>query len=194
VNTLTFSLADILDEGSAVEATVTADEIRPEGAADLGLGPVAVRGELIRSDDMAYFRGEVETAYRGPCDRCVKEVEWPFTQKVLWTFIPRLKADVEEEWEVGGTVQSDGTVTTTVGFDGTEVYLGLQVWEELALSAPIKFPPLAEDQRCCAVCGEDVEQMAVAQGHTDDEEHLTDNGFAALKDLFPDETPKAGKE
>ena len=181
MNTLKVPLVEISEEGIEIETTLSADAIRPKDASELALGPVSIRGRLSGGEGIYVFRGTLSGTYQGPCDRCIRDVEWPFTLTVQWTFMESDPAIPDDEWE-SGLEQEDGSIASTAAYSGVELDLGKQAWEEIVLAMPSKFPPLDASMTRCSVCGEEIAAMLRPE---DKEEELTNRGLQGLKEMFP---------
>ena len=185
-------LSAITESGVIIDVTVPTAQLQPQGAAPVPARTVCVEGMLQHVGDEYLFTGTVAGTYEHPCDRCLDEVSQPFDVAVLWSF-----------YAGGGVEQPFGEITdeeleqeelSTIGFEGTEIRLGPQVWEELVLNAPLKYLCSETCAGLCPGCGANLNRDTCACPKGTEEETMENAGLKALGKLFPNLRPKDPEE
>jgi len=190
VNRLRISLASMSEEGVCVDAVVPAADLRPKGAESLPVDRVAVHGLLEATGGSYLFRGTVSGHFDVPCDRCLEPAQAPFDIEVAWEYEPGVpeppvaddvqeEEDDDEDFEGGSTPAEDSGLYF---FEGSEIDLAPQVWEEVVLAAPSKVLCSPECAGLCPQCG--VNWNRTTCGCRVDNS-LENKGLAGLADLFP---------
>lgn len=198
MSALTVSLASVPEEGLPIDQTLSEAELRPEGAAELGLTTARVRGNLSAVDGHYIFLGTVSAVIAQSCDRCLCAVECPYDASVVWDFEPgpplrpwEERPDETRDDEDHDPVAEDERRTGR--FSGETLDMAPLAWEDLVLAAPSKFLCTEECQGLCPHCGANlneapcgcVDEAGPAGGTT---------GLKALGELFPDLRPGNDKE
>jgi len=175
---LSVPLASITENGVTVDETVSADELRPEGALELPVPSVRVRGTLQRISDEYLFRGAVAGTFVHPCDRCLAPAQVTFDTEVLWSFEPG-SADVAAEEALDAKTQDDKV--STYLFEGNEIDLAPLVWEEMSLAVPAKYLCREDCAGLCPQCGANLNMGPCA---CPAEQSMENKGFAGLDTLL----------
>jgi uncharacterized protein len=169
-------------------------EVRPEGVAETALKRVEVEGTLSAIDTDLIFRGRVAGDFEEACDRCLEPAKVRVEQEVTWLFSPGAapepvrKADEDEdEDEFDAPLDSERVRY----FDGEEVDLAPEVWEEMMLAAPAKYYCRDDCKGLCPSCGKNWNTGACKCAQQEEVNH---SGLAALKDLFPNLPSQAAEE
>ena len=185
MSALRIAIATLADEGVSIDSEVDGNSLRPEGAGEIGIGPVKIQGELSPLDDEFLFQGFVSATYTGTCDRCLEPVTKAYTSDVVLTFVPG-SPDADDD-ELDG-VDADETATF---FEGPELDLGARTWEELVLAQPSKMLCRESCKGLCVTCGENLnEGPCGCRADKEDEERTpTRKSLAGLGELFPDLKP-----
>lgn len=177
------------DEGLTFDAEIPGAELRPEGAADLPLGSVRLKGTLSNNGDEFIVHGQLEGTYLGQCDRCLGSAEAPFRTEVIWVFTqgtePQPSEDFEDEEEADDP--DDGVMRCY--FDGSILDLRGAAWEEIVLGSPLKLLCSESCAGLCPVCGANLNETSCGCHTADDKESIANKGLKGLKDLFPDINP-----
>lgn len=163
-----------------IDVTIPASSLRPKDAADdVPVGDVVIRGTLQEVDNEYFFKGTVSGAYKHACDRCLEEATNPFELDVLWSFERGAQpvADVIEE-EI---VENSEDRLSTFTFEGNEIDLSAQVWEELVLAMPNKFVCQEDCKGLCPSCGINLNNSTCSCREKD----MENKGLAGLADLLP---------
>ncbi len=180
---LTVSLTAIASDGVNIDVTVAASSLRPNHTAeDVPVGDVTVQGCLQQVDSEYFFQGTLSGEYHRPCDRCLEQAVDPFAFDVIWSFeqgAPEPVTDVDEEEEDIELQVEDKLSTFT--FQGNEIDLSQQVWEELALAMPTKFLCQEDCKGLCPSCGINLNDNTCSCR----EESMDNKGLAGLADLLP---------
>jgi len=184
VDALRIPLTDITEHGFRVDRKVDIHALRPQGAEDLPLEQVSVRGSLTPMDNEFLFQGQVQGVFVHPCDRCLEEAQAPFAVEVVWTFsegpepepdegnFDGESEDIEEELDNAGE---------HFHFQGTEIDLSQCVWEEVSLAVPAKFVCRPECKGLCPRCGVNRNREQCSCRLEDEQEF---NPFRGLKGKF----------
>ena len=175
---LSVPLASITENGVNVDETVSTAALRPEGALELPVPRVHVRGTLQRVSGEYLFRGAVAGTFVHPCDRCLAPAEVPFETTVLWSFEPgQAESDAEDAWD--GETQDDRV--STYHFEGNEIDLAPLVWEEMSLAAPVKYLCREDCAGLCPQCGAKLNEGPCG---CPSEQNMQNKGFAGLDTLL----------
>jgi uncharacterized protein len=199
MSTLTVPVASVPEEGLPIDSTLSEEDVRPEGAARLGLTTARVRGNLSRVDGHYIFLGTVSGVLSQPCDRCLCAAESPFDASVVWDFEPGpplrpwedAPGEAREDDEDDETGEDDERRTGR--FSGDTLDMAPLAWEDLVLAAPSK---LLCDDACaglCPHCGANLNEGACGCVETTAPDG-GNTGLKALGDLFPDLKPGTDKE
>jgi uncharacterized protein len=170
---LRIPVTDIKDEGFPVDGAFSIEDVRPADAVPLSVSRAAIKGLLTLMGEEVLFRGRITGAFKQPCDRCLEEIELPFAVECTWFF----------EQDTGETEELDDEIYR---IDGETVDLGRYVWEELALSLPLRF--VCDDNLPCAN-RDRFRALADDEGAPE-----VASPFAKLKDLFPADGGDKNKE
>jgi len=187
VHKLSIPLPQVTAEGIRIHAVVSAEELRPESAKGLALGPVTIKGCLSEMRAEYLFQGRVSGTYRHSCDRCLDAVEQPFDLEVMWAFSQGRQRDPLGESEANADEPDAGFST----FEGEAIDLRPQVWEEIALAAPTKYLCKEDCAGLCPRCGANLNRESCSCVQTDS---MANTGLAGLADLFPDLTPRRSED
>jgi len=177
-----------------VDITVPETGLRPEGAKALEIGLTRIQGRMSCVDPRFVFIGTLTGEYLRPCDRCLVATQVPFSLDVIWTFEqgPALGlAEAAAESDDDGFVDDE---SETVYFDGSEIDLASQAWEELVLFAPSKTLCDEDCAGLCPQCGANRNTAPCACGGEPPAAEFGNSGFSGLVNLFPDLDPKRSKE
>lgn len=188
---LKFPLSTLPGRGLFVDVVVTEDDLRPEGARDLSIGPVTVKGQLTEVDGHYLFRGDIEGEYRHMCDRCLGEAEVPFDVDVLWAFEPGEPS--EELSEEAEDLEEEVDRDRSRAFQGDELDLAPHVWEEIVLAAPSKFLCREDCAGLCPRCGSNLNRERCSCP-TEETGQFGNKGLQGLADLFPNLESKQDSE
>lgn len=178
-------MASITPGGITVDETLSEAEIRPEGAEAFLMGSVRVRGTLAEVSEKYIFRGVVSGTYTYPCDRCLEPADAPFRAEVVWFFSPGPPAR-----PAGDRAEEDAERLVVV-FEGNEIDLAPQVWEEAVLAAPSKFLCRPDCAGLCPQCGANLNRGTCVCRPNDS---IANKGLAGLSALFPEIKPNTSKE
>jgi len=194
VNTLTIVLNSISGHSFHIDETVDVKSLQPEGAADIPAESAHIWGDLVAIGEDYLFRGNLETVFVHECDRCLQQASMPLTQELCWNFERDPASALREagiDWESDDDLQDSAIARPIVN---EEIPLGLHLWEELALSVPVKFVCREDCRGLCPVCG-----LNLNDKHCDCEEKAKPGldsiqGLAGLVEKFPDLAPKKTTE
>ena len=189
---LSVPLSAITESGVIIDVTVPAAQLQPPDAAPAPVRTVRVQGTLQDLGDEYLFTGSVAGTYEHPCDRCLDEVSLPFDVPVLWSF--RAGGAAEEPFAEITDEELEQEELASFGFEGTEIRLGPQAWEELVLNAPLKYLCNETCAGLCPRCGANLNRDACACPKEVEEETMENTGLKALGKLFPNLRPKDPEE
>ena len=182
----------ITENGVIVDVTVPTAQLQPPGAASVPVRTVRVQGMLQHVGDEYLFTGTVAGTYEAHCDRCLDEVSQPFDVPVLWSF--RAGGAAEGPFAELTDEELEEEEMSTFGFEGSEIQLGPQVWEELVLNAPLKILCSETCAGLCPRCGANLNRDACACPKDAEVETMDNNGLKVLGELFPYLRPKDPEE
>lgn len=189
---LRIPLTGIPESGVRIDSIVPRAELRPDGADDLAVGVVRVSGTLQRSGEDYFFEGVVSGAFAHQCDRCLDEVVKELETPVAWLF--RRGADREPDLEILDSEEFEVEPEEELlvyGFEGHELDLAPQTWEELVLLAPVKYLCRSDCAGLCPRCGANLNRDTCGCSK---EEPMSNKGLADLGKLFPDLTRRPPEE
>ena len=187
VSILQYTLSQIPDEGLDIDETVTGEDVRPEGAKDIGLQSVRVEGRLLGVGDAWQFRGSVSGSLQGISDWTGETVTVLYQLRVEWYFVQGDAGD-EDGIEGGDAERDDGTITSTHVFVGETIDLAPAAWEEVVLSQPMTMP---WQQSTASGLGMDLTKEPYVSGSLRAEDTPPrETAFGKLAELFPDTKPK----
>ncbi len=198
VDSLKIPLSSVSELGFRVAAEADARLLQPHGAEALPLERVVLQGVMLPMGGGFLFQGRVSGVFVHPCDRCLVEARSPFEVEVAWIFTEGgapISSDADsDEGTVEAEVALEEEAEERFFFEGAEIDLAPQVWEEAALAAPVKFICRPDCQGLCPSCGvnRNVEQCSCREAG--DKEFGSNQGLAGLAELFPDLAPKRTKE
>jgi uncharacterized protein len=196
VEKLSVPLSAITESGVIIDVTVPTGRLQPPDAAPVPVRTVRVEGTLQRvaraRDDEYLFTGTVAGTYEHPCDRCLDGVSEAFEASVLWSF--RAGGAAEEPFAEITDEELEQEELSTFGFEGSEIQLGPQVWEELVLNAPLKYLCSETCAGLCPRCGVNLNRDACACPKDAEVETMENTGLKELGKLFPNLRPKDTEE
>jgi uncharacterized protein len=196
MDALKIPIATVTGPVLEVDAVVSGQELRPEGAAELALllGDVTVKGTLKEISEDYLFQGTVSGTYMGSCDRCLEAVVAPFSIDVLWNFAQGAELEgLQEFMSAEGEPDDYEEMDPLRAFAGNEINLAGHVWEEIVLDMPPKVLCGPACKGLCPRCGANLNDGPCACKPGDEPEASKESRFADLRDLFPDlgrETPE----
>jgi uncharacterized protein len=185
VSDLQIPLSAVPEEGFAVEAETSSADLRPEGAAELSMGPIRITGTLAGDGYEFVFNGRMTGTYLGTCDRCLGPAEVSFATQVLWVFAegsPVHPFDDSED-EENEDIADDGVIRAS--FEGNMLDLSAAAWEEAVLGAPLKLLCSDSCAGLCPVCGTNLNESRCDCAGQVNDTPFADTGLKGLKDLFP---------
>jgi len=189
---LRIPLASMGSDGFHVDACVSEEALRPEGARELSVRSVHVKGILKEVGTEYLFRGTISGAFSHSCDRCLAMAEHPFEFEAVWLFehgsTEETLEDIEGFEADEESIADDDRVRY---FQGGAIDLAPHVWEELVLVAPSKFLCGEDCRGLCEVCGANLNET---QCSCSERESSSNSGLAALADMFPDLRPESSEE
>lgn len=190
---LIIPLSQLAGEDVAVDAVVSAEELRPARAEELSLGPISVTGTVSEANGEYLFQGRVSGAYNHACDRCLEAAEQPFDLEVVWVFAQGATEPSAEDVEKGLEEEPDGSGGAGGLFPlaGDEIDLRAAAWEEIVLAAPTKFLCREDCAGLCPVCGINLNHASCSCQET---EAMSNSGLAGLANLFPELRPNRTEE
>jgi uncharacterized protein len=177
-----------------VDVTVPEVDLRPEGSKRLDIGETRIRGKMNALEPRYVFIGSLTGAYLRQCDRCLEKTEVPFTFEVIWSFEQGPASEFVETVSENDDEDFVNDESDTVLFDGSEIDLARQTWEELVLSAPSKTLCNENCAGLCPQCGANLNEGPCACGSEKPPAEFGNSGFSGLANLFPDLDPKRSKE
>lgn len=187
VSALRYLMTQLPEDGLEIDETVPGDDVRPDGARDVGLVSVRVNGRIQEVGDAWQFRGTLEGSLEGISDWTGETVRVPLNLRVEWYFVRGEPGD-EDLIEGGDAERDDGTITSTHAFQGDAIDLTLAVWEEIVLSQPMTMP---WQQSTASGLGMDLTKEPYVSGSLRAEEASPrETAFGKLAELFPDSKPK----
>lgn len=187
MSTLRYLLSHLTEDGLAIDETVQGEDVRPEGAPELGLESVRVHGRLLEMGDAWQFRGMLNGTLRGASDWTGETVSAPFEVRVEWYFVQGEPGD-EDLIEGGDAERDDGTITSTHAFQGETIDLAPAVWEEVVLAQPMTMP---WQQSAASGLGMDLTKEPYVSGSLRAEEASPrETAFGKLAEMFPEIKPK----
>ena len=140
------------------------------------------------------FIGTLTGSYLRQCDRCLAETEVPFTFDVIWSFEQGTPSEFVETVSEHDEEDFVDDESDTVLFEGGEIDLARQTWEELVLSAPSKTLCNEDCAGLCPQCGANRNEAPCDCGGENPPAEFGNNGLSGLANLFPDLAPKRSKE
>lgn len=170
----------ITEAGVTIHATVAVRDLQPSGALDIPVDTVTVSGHLQEVGEAYLFSGTVSGVFERPCDRCLEPAASPFRIEVLWDYRPGPSASAPAGLEM---TDEDEEPEDAFAFEGNDIDLAPQVWEELVLAAPAKLLCRTGCAGLCPRCGANLNRGRCACAATDAAEA---KGLGKLADLFPD--------
>jgi len=186
VSSLVISLPDLAEGGVHIHEIMDAGHVQTVDSEPLITNRVTIDGMFSGGDGTYFFDGAISGDYTGACDRCNEVVESPFNVRVRWTFMESDPDIPDDQWETGGAEDAQGVVSSTLAYQGEEINLMPQIWEEIVLARPSKYPPLSDNRQKCTVCGEDISELSYAPSEEQAQRPTTDSKFAGLRELYPD--------
>ncbi|MFO7974154.1 MAG: DUF177 domain-containing protein [Candidatus Hydrogenedentota bacterium] len=177
-----------------VDLTVQEENLRPEGAKGLGIGPARIQGKMTVVEPRYVFLGTLTGVYLRQCDRCLKETEVPFKFDVIWSFEQGMPSELVETVSEYGKEEFGEGDSETVFFEGSEIDLARPMWEELVLFAPSKTLCKEDCAGLCPHCGADLNTTLCSCQREESPEEFGNSGLSELASLFPDLAPKRSKE
>jgi uncharacterized protein len=146
-----FKINEIGDAGMALNLPVTAPwlaaecpdlEVRP------GPGGIALAGQLLRTGDDLFLRGDLRGVLEMPCARCLETARLPLAIPLSVTFFDREQAEEDDDGAAPG-----GDDVDVAYYEGDEVDLGPEVRDQILLALPVS--PLCSESclGLCPVCG-----------------------------------------
>jgi uncharacterized protein len=177
-----------------VDLTVQEEDLRPEGAKTLGIGPVRIHGKVEVVEPRYVFIGTLAGVYLRQCDRCLTETEVPFKFDVIWSFEQGAASEFVEAVSEYGERDRAEDDSETVFFDGSEIDLTYPAWEELVLLAPSKTLCNEDCAGLCPHCGANLNTTSCSCPREESLEEFGNSGLSGLANLFPDLDPKRSKE
>ena len=183
MNTLQVPLGSIEEHGLPVDATISGEDLRPEGAKEFPVGTVTVKGTLAPGDREYIFYGTVSGTINAPCDRCLEVAEQPFTSDVSWAFVHGApdRGDAAVEDEDAAEFEDDAAIP----FVGETIDLLPTVWEEVVLAMPAKVLCKDDCAGLCPRCGANLNRETCGCAAAKDVGQFSSKGLAGLKDLLP---------
>ena len=181
---LTFPLAGLLGEpaGTARSYEINGATIALPDGLEL-VEPLEGRVEITRTNRGVVVRADVDTAIKGECARCLRDIEVPISIELLEEALPSV--DPLGGGPLDVSVEPDVARLT----DHHELDLGAMVGEAISLAEPIAPLCEADCPGLCPTCGERLGPAHVA--HDEDE---IDPRLAALRALLETPTVDAGAE
>ncbi len=165
-------LSSIGTMAKELELSFEPNEIDLEGESLRLTQPAVLKGEMIRSDERAQFRGTIETEISHDCTRClepvVKKLEIPFTA----VFIDSGKQSTDYVAEV-----SDEALDESLAEDG-KIDMAEVVREQLLLVVPEQIFCREDCKGLCPQCGANLNLIDCKCADDD-----IDPRWAALKNL-----------
>jgi uncharacterized protein len=147
VSALMINLAQILEEGVALQAEIAPEFLQLSQLESDSVGPVHIRGRLTKVAEQIYFQGTISGVMALPCSRCLETMQSNFVSEVRVVFLPPAAAAVSEG-EESVTDELDIYV-----HDGMTIDLRPLVYDQVVLAFPIQ-PLCASDcAGLCQVCG-----------------------------------------
>jgi len=194
VSGLTILLSALERGEHEVAITVPEEELRPEGAKALDIGPTRIQGKMSIVEPRYVFIGTLTGVYLRQCDRCLTETEVPFKIDVVWSFEHGTGSDFVETVSGHGDEDLAKDESETVFFEGSEIDLSRQTWEELVLSAPSKTLCKESCAGLCPHCGTDLNTSSCTCQGKESPKDFGNSVFSGLANLFPYLDPKRSKE
>ena len=193
MDNLRIPLTAITETGVTIQALVPVAQLQPEGAEPIPAKAVTVYGVLQEIDGEYLFDGLISGAFEHACDRCLDPVSQPFEAAVLWNYQPGPAAASTDEIaeEALEDRDVDDEQLNTFPFEGNEIDLAPQVWEELVLAAPAKYLCRPDCAGLCPHCGINLNHETCA---CPKDETMAHKGLAGLADLLPQLKDKPPKE
>jgi len=188
VDEFKITLANVPDDGLALDATVPVAAFLDLGVEPLQLSPVAVVGTLKEAGGPYLFEGRICGTYVRACDRCLVEVTVPFETEVFWTFEEGPGPELSIEEMDQSTLEGEGD-SDAFAIQGGLVDLVPCVWEEIVLAYPARFVPCEDRPELEFECR--AEEFASLPGGSErsGDEEPENRGLAGLADMFPDLKP-----
>ncbi len=177
-----------------VDVTVPEAVLRPEGSPELGIGLTRIQGKMNVVEPRYVFIGTLSGVYLRQCDRCLVETEVPFAVEVIWSFEQGAASEPFEAVSERDDEDFASDESETVLFDGCEIDITRQTWEELVLSAPSKTLCREDCAGLCPQCGANRNEAPCTCGGEDLPKDFGNSGFSGLANLFPDLDPNRSKE
>ncbi len=178
----------------SIDTTVPESGLRPPEAKALEIGPVRIQGRITRVDHRFVFIGRLTGENRRPCDRCLAAAQVPFEFQVIWSFEPRPVGEPADYAVERAGDDVEDSESDTVYFDGSEIDLASQAWEELVLSAPSKTLCRDDCAGLCPHCGANRNTAPCQCAGEAPQAEFGNSGFSGLAALFPELDPKRSKE
>lgn len=191
MDTLRFLVSEITEQGIPCKTDVAVNTIQPPGVEGIPLEMVSVSGRIMRVGEDFLFQGHIRGVFVHTCDRCLERAEAPFEAAVLWSFVEGAAATLTEAWgECEDAENADSSVRRF--FQGPDIDLAPHVWEEVVLSAPVKYVCRDDCRGLCPHCGANLNYELC--DCVREEAMLSNSGLAGLADLFPNLARKESKE
>lgn len=190
---LKLPLSAFPERGLPIDVTVSEEEIRPEEAKDLSVGPVHVKGQLSKAADDYMFRGLITGTYHHTCDRCLDETEAPFAVDAVWVFTTDPSNGFGELSGEDEDLEEAEDSAFPLLIQNEEVDLRPLVWEEIVLNAPSKYLCREDCAGLCPQCGSN-RNREECRCSPEAEVKPPHSGLARLAEILPDLTKKQEKE
>jgi len=138
--------------------------------------PIKTTLRAIRIDDMIEVKGNINTAVRLPCGRCLKEYGTPLEARFDLTYVRQIPGVQEDEEQ--DEVEISAAEMGLIYFEGEEINLKDGIQEQVILALPVKALCKKNCKGLCASCGHNLNA-----GDCDCDRQPPDGRFAALKNL-----------
>ncbi|MFQ5894949.1 MAG: DUF177 domain-containing protein [Nitrospinota bacterium] len=152
MSSLTVALADIAEEGLALDVEEEATALKWTFGEFPVVGPVRVRGQLERSRGGVALRGAVSAAIELICSRCLRPFRQRVEQEFQVQFLPRPPGPPEAAKEINAEEPDEAYI------EGETLDVGVVARDHLGLALPMK-PLCREDcPGLCPRCGKDLNE------------------------------------
>lgn len=198
LDALRIPVVTVPENGLAVAETIAVKALTPPNVAPLPANEAAIEGVLSEVGGEYLFAGYVRCTYHGTCHRCLAEAENVAEIDVMWHFATTVEDDIPHLWdgedddEEEEEAQAQQVLPWRV--TGGIVHLDEPLWEELAMTEPVKMVCREACKGLCSRCGANLNEGPCGCENEETPEPGTHKGLAKLADLYPDLAKKPTEE
>jgi len=174
---------DIKDEGLALDFCESAQafpalaEMQDEGEC-VFVEPICVGGRAQKASGLIEIEGEVRTAIRLRCSRCLAEFSTPLQVPFAVPFTGELPSIADGDEEGGGEVELTAEEMGLITYEGEYLELAEVIQEQVIMALPLQPLCRTDCRGLCPHCGADLNE-----GDCGCRPPVFNERFGALRDL-----------